>query len=59
MSYFKTLKSLLFSLSIIILLNIVVYYCYIITHPEDVSTTINTSLFKTTIGNMASSKIYY
>jgi len=57
MSYFKTLKSLIWSLFLIVLLHAILYYIYTKTRMEQKINTINDALFKTTIGNMASSKL--
>lgn len=56
-SYFKTLKSLLWSLGIIVLLNVIVYFIYISSHTEQTPNTLNEYLFKSTIGNIGSSKL--
>lgn len=58
-SYFKTLKSLLIATGIIILLNFILYLIYGLSHPEEVPTSINTALFKNTIGNVATSIIIF
>ena len=57
-SYFKTLKSLLIATGIIILLNIVLYLIYGLSHSDEVATSINTALFKNKIGNVAASILY-
>lgn len=58
-SYFKTLKSLLIALGLIVLLNIIIYLIYGLTHLDQNSDSLNGALFKNTIGNVASSKLNF
>ncbi len=56
-SYFKVLKVLIYCFCIISIINIPLYYVYITNNKEIISTGYRDILFKTTIGNIASSKI--
>lgn len=59
MSYFKTLKSLIISTGIVILINIIVYIIYAITHLDQSINGLSSALFKNTIGNVAAGKFYF
>ncbi len=54
-AYFKSLKSLLIATGIIILLNIIIYLIYGLSNLDSIETSLNGSLFKNTIGNVATS----
>jgi hypothetical protein len=56
--YFKVLKVFLICFSIITLFNLPLYYIYSNNHPEVMVSNYRDALFKTTIGNIASSKYY-
>jgi hypothetical protein len=57
--YFKILKAFTVVFFCIILLNIPLYYIYSINHPEYEGSSYKDMLFKTTIGNIGSSKFLY
>jgi hypothetical protein len=57
--YFKVLKAYSILFFVLILLNIPLYYIYTSNHPEFQVTSYKDALFKTTIGNIGSSKIKF
>lgn len=55
--YFKSLKSLMYALLLIILINALLYYIYYTNHPENPIYTYGDALFKLSIGNIAACNI--